>query len=140
MAAREIGDRWSLLILREAFYGVMRYEDIRADLGIPRSILSDRLAKLVARGFLEKRPYREGGDRPRFAYGLTGKGRGLATALIALTRWGEAHILGRPGPVDIVDRTTGRSVTAALVDETGRIVASADAVPRARSEAVGRKR
>jgi len=137
VAVEEIGDRWSLLILREAFYGVMRYDDIRADLGIPRSMLSDRLNKLVSAGCLEKRPYREAGDRQRYAYALTQKGHGLATALIALTQWSEAHILGGPGPVDIVDRTSGRTVTAALVDDAGRLVAAADAVPRVRSDAGG---
>jgi len=137
MAVEEIGDRWSLLIIREAFYGVMRYDDIRADLGIPRSMLSDRLSRLVACGCLEKRPYREAGDRLRYAYALTEKGRGLATALIALTRWSEAHILGGPGPVDIVDQTTGRTVTAALVDEAGQIVPASNAVTKVRSEESG---
>ena len=124
MAVEEIGDRWSLLILREAFYGVMRYDDMRADLGIPRSMLSDRLTKLVAHGCLEKRPYQEAGDRLRYAYALTEKGRNLATALIALTRWGEAHILGRQGPVEIVDRRTGRPLDVALVDQDGTVVSA----------------
>ncbi len=132
MAAEEIGDRWSLLILREAFYGVMRYDDIRADLDIPRSVLSDRLARLVARGCLEKRPYREAGDRTRYAYALTHKGRDLATVLIALTQWSETHIIGGPGPVDIIDRTTGRPITAMLVDDADQIVTVADATWRQR--------
>ena len=122
MAVEEIGDRWSLLILREAFYGVMRYDDMRADLAIPRSALSDRLARLVAHGCLEKHPYQEAGERLRYAYVLTDKGRGLATSLIALTQWSEAHILGREGPAAIVDRTTGKSIKAALVDEDGAVV------------------
>jgi len=100
----------------------MRYDDMRADLGIPRSMLSDRLAKLVANGCLEKRPYREAGDRQRFAYALTEKGRGLATTVIALTQWSETFILGGPGLVDIVDETTGKPVKAALVDEDGHVV------------------
>lgn len=129
MAAEEIGDRWSLLILREAFYGVVRYEDMRADLGIPRSMLSDRLAKLVARGCLEKQPYRAAGDRRRDGYVLTEKGRGLAITFIALTRWSETFILGAPGPIDIVDVDTGKPLDPALVDEDGTVVPTDRARP-----------
>ena len=132
-AVEQIGDRWSLLILREAFFGVMRYDDIRQDLGIPRSVLTDRLAKLVGRGLLEKRPYREAGDRPRAGYGLTEKGRALAVSLIALTHWSEAHILRAPGPIDVVDRESGEALHVALIDGAGRIVDPARAIPRLRT-------
>lgn len=121
-----------LLILREAFYGVMRYDDIRADLDIPRAMLSDRLARLVERGCLEKRPYREAGDRTRHAYALTEKGQGLALSLIALTQWGEAHVLGRDGPVEIVDQVSGRVLRTALVDDDGRVVPAGKASIRVR--------
>ncbi|MBO6602830.1 MAG: helix-turn-helix transcriptional regulator [Roseicyclus sp.] len=128
----EIGDRWALLILREAFFDVMRYDDIRKDLGIPRSVLTDRLARLVARGLLEKRPYREAGDRLRFGYTLTGKGRDLAVTLIALTQWSEANILKRSGPVEVVDAENGRALRVALVDDEGKIVAPERAIPKLR--------
>lgn len=131
-ATEEIGDRWSLLILREAFFGVMRYEDMRVDLGIPRAMLSDRLSRLVERGCLEKRPYREAGARPRSAYALTEKGRGLATALVALTQWSEAFVLGAPGPVEVVDRRSGRPLRVALIDEDGNVVPADEAVPKVR--------
>ncbi len=131
-AAEEIGDRWSLLILREAFFGVMRYDDIRADLGIPRSVLTDRLAKLVGCALVEKRPYQEAGDRRRFGYVLTAKGRDLALAFIALTHWSEAHVLGEPGPIEIVDKQTGSGLKVALIDERGRTVPLARAVPKLR--------
>lgn len=131
-ATEEIGDRWSLLILREAFFGVMRYDDIHEDLGIPRSVLTDRLAKLVDRGLFEKRRYQEAGDRRRFGYFLTKKGRDLAVTLIALTRWSEAHVLGKLGPIEIVDRETGSGLRVALIDEDSRIVPPENAVPRVR--------
>ena len=118
-AVEEIGDRWTLLILREAFYGVVRFDDIRADLGIPRAMLADRLAKLVESACLEKRPYREAGNRARYAYALTDKGRALSVALIALTHWGEAHVLKSPGPVEIVDAETDRPLHLALLDNKG---------------------
>lgn len=123
-AVEEIGDRWMLLILREAFYGVMRYDDIRMDLGIPRAMLSDRLTKLVERGCLEKRPYREAGDRLRHAYALTEKGRQLAITLVALTHWGEAQVLKKPGPVAIVDTETEKPLRLVLLDDDDAIVPS----------------
>ena len=120
MAAEILGDRWTLLILREAFYGVQRYDDMRADLGAPRSTLTDRLAKLVEMGLLERRPYREPGERAREAYGLSAAGRDRALTFMALTQWGEAHALKGPAPVGVIDRKTGRSLRVALVDEKGR--------------------
>ncbi|HET7720921.1 MAG TPA: helix-turn-helix domain-containing protein [Acidimicrobiales bacterium] len=82
-----VGDRWTLLILRDAFRGVRRFGDFCADLGIARNILTDRLDKLVAHGILAKVPYQE---RPlRHEYRLTDKGRDLSPALVALMRWGD---------------------------------------------------
>lgn len=134
LAADIIGDRWTLLILREAFYGVQRYDDMRLDLDAPRSMLSARLARLVAQGLMERRAYREPGDRVRHAYGLTAAGRDLALTLSALTQWGEAHVLNGPAPVGLVDRRTGRPLRVALVDEAGRAVDAAEArlAPRRR--------
>ena len=132
-AVEEIGDRWMLLILREAFYGVMRYDDICADLGIPRAMLSDRLTKLVARGCLEKMPYRETGDRQRYGYALTEKGRGLALTLAALTHWSEAFILNGDGPIEIVEQATGRPLRVALVDADGAVVPVEAAEARVRA-------
>lgn len=133
-AAEEIGDRWSLLILREAFFGVMRYDDMREDLGIPRSVLTDRLAKLLAHKLLEKRPYQEAGDRQRFGYALTEKGRDLALTLIALTHWSEKHVLHRHGPIEIVDQDSGRCLTVALVDDDGQVVSPERAIARIREQ------
>lgn len=119
LAAEILGDRWTLLILREAFYGVQRYDDMRADLDAPRSMLSDRLAKLVAAGIMKRCAYQEPGDRERHAYALTASGRALALTLSALTQWGEAHILGKPAPVGIVDVSTGDELHVALVNSAG---------------------
>ena len=82
-----IGDRWSLLILRDAFYGLRRFEDFREDLGVARNILAERLQKLVAHGVFERRQY---GDKPpRFEYRLTEKGRDLLPVLLTMMRWGD---------------------------------------------------
>ena len=134
LAADVIGDRWTLLILREAFYGVSRYDDMRADLGAPRSMLSDRLARMVENGLLARRAYREPGDRERHAYVLTDAGRALALTFVALTQWGERWVIGRPAPVKLVDRTTGKALRATLVDRDGTEadIASAKLVKRTR--------
>ncbi len=82
-----VGDRWTLLILRDAFRGVRRFGDFCEDLGIARNVLADRLDKLVHAGILERVPYQE---RPlRHEYRLTAKGRDLSPALVALMRWGD---------------------------------------------------
>jgi DNA-binding HxlR family transcriptional regulator len=82
-----IGERWTILVLRDAFYGLKRFEDFQHDLGIARNILTDRLAKLVDHGLLERRLYEE--RPPRYEYRLTSKGRDLLPVLLSLMRWGD---------------------------------------------------
>ncbi|MFK7792665.1 MAG: winged helix-turn-helix transcriptional regulator [Devosiaceae bacterium] len=122
-----IGDRWSLLILREAFYGVVRHADIRDDLGIPRSVLSDRLSKLVEQGLLTKSEYREEGARPRQAYKLAPKGRGMVLTFIALTQWGSEHCLDGDSPVEVIDKETGGQLRLSLINENDAPVAASRA-------------
>lgn len=91
-----IGDRWTLLVLREAFLKVRRFEEFQSSLGIARRVLTERLALLVGEGVLERRPYQE---RPRrFEYRLTEKGLGLYPAVLALVHWGDRHYAGEAGP------------------------------------------
>jgi DNA-binding HxlR family transcriptional regulator len=82
-----IGDRWTMLILRDVFRGRHRFDEFRLDLGIARPVLSDRLAKLVDAGILDKVPYQE--HPPRYEYRLTPMGTELSPALVALMRWGD---------------------------------------------------
>lgn len=91
-----IGDRWTLLVLREAFLKVRRFEDFRGRLGIARQVLSERLAGLVAEGVLERRAYQD--NPPRHEYRLTEKGLGLYPAVLALVHWGDTHYAGDAGP------------------------------------------
>jgi len=91
-----IGDRWTLMILRDAFLRVRRFEDFEASLKIARRVLSERLALLVEHGILAKVAYQE---RPtRHEYRLTEKGLELYPALIALVHWGDKHYAGKDGP------------------------------------------
>lgn len=91
-----IGERWTLLILREAFMRVRRFEQMQRNLGIARNILADRLQTLVGEGILERRRYQ---DRPpRFEYRLTEKGLDLYPILVGVLRWGDKHLAGDSGP------------------------------------------
>jgi DNA-binding HxlR family transcriptional regulator len=91
-----VGDRWTLLILRDAFLRVRRFDDFMARLGIARRVLAERLAGLVADGVLEKVAYQE---RPiRHEYRLTQKGLDLYPVILALVHWGDAHYAGDAGP------------------------------------------
>ena len=90
------GDRWSLLLMRDAFFGIKRFEDFQRDLGIARNILSHRLSKLVEHGLMERRQYSE---RPvRHEYRLTAMGRDLFGALVMLQHWGDNWAAGEEGP------------------------------------------
>ena len=82
-----IGDRWTILILRDLFRGVRRFEQLRQDLGIAKNILSDRLTKLNNAGILTQRPYQN--NPVRNEYFLTTKGKDLSPSLIALMHWGD---------------------------------------------------
>jgi DNA-binding HxlR family transcriptional regulator len=94
-----IGERWTLLVLREAFMGVRRFTDMQRELGVARNVLSDRLAHLVEIGVLERRQYQ---DRPaRFEYRLTAKGKELQPAILTLMRWGDDH-LAPDGPPTVL--------------------------------------
>lgn len=91
-----VGDRWSLLILRDAFLRVRRFEDFESSLKIARRVLAERLAHLVGQGVLAKLPYQE---RPvRYEYRLTEKGLALYPALIALVHWGDHYYADENGP------------------------------------------
>ncbi len=92
-----LGDRWTFLVIKQAFGGVRRFEDFRASLDISRSRLSDRLDRLVENGILARVPYVDG--RTRMEYRLTDKGRDLYPVLIALRDWGDSYMAPAGLPV-----------------------------------------
>src|ERR671935_3011520 len=94
-----LGERWTFLILREAFYGVRRFSDMQRNLGIARNILSNRLQTLVSAGILERRRYQE--EPERYEYRLTATGRDLYPAIIAIMRWGDEHLSDASPPVEL---------------------------------------
>lgn len=95
-ALEVVGERWSLLIVREVFLGVRRFEEMQADLGIARNVLQTRLSRLVEHGVLERRLYQE--HPPRHEYLLTEKGIDLWPTMVALMRWGDEHVSRPAGP------------------------------------------
>lgn len=117
-----LADRWSWLIVREALYGVSRFDDMRSDLDIPRSVLTSRLRKLVEEGVLETRDYKDPGARARTAYFLTEKGQALAPVYMALMQWGDTHLRGGRKSLALRDRRTGLDVRSALVPVSSEIV------------------
>lgn len=126
-AANLLGDRWTLLIIREALYGVTRFDAIQADIGAPRTVLSSRLKKLCDAGVMTKRPYKEPGQRRRMQYVLTSKGIDLALPLIALMQWGDKHLLKTPAAAVMVERKSGTPLSAGLVSDKGEPVDLRDA-------------
>lgn len=116
-----IGDRWSLLILRSALYGVRRFDDFQTELGCPRTVLSGRLKHLAEANLLSKMPYREPGKRARSEYVLTEQGADLLPVLIALTQWGDRWLSdGAPPPISFADGQSKSAAHIAFVDEDGR--------------------
>jgi DNA-binding HxlR family transcriptional regulator len=106
-AVELIGEKWAFLILRGAFNGLQHFEDFQGGLGIARNILSDRLAKLVAGGILERQP--DPSDKRKVVYSLTPKGEALLPVVLALRQWGEQWGYGNMKVV-LADRRDGRPV------------------------------
>ncbi|MFB4271576.1 winged helix-turn-helix transcriptional regulator [Nonomuraea sp. GTA35] len=97
-----VGERWSLLIVREALDGARRFGEFRARLGMASNLLAARLDTLVTAGVMRRAPYQEPGDRQRFEYHLTEQGHALRPTLIALLEWGDKYLADPQGPSVIV--------------------------------------
>jgi len=114
-----VGDRWTLLVVRDVALGRRRFDQLLASLGVASNVLADRLNRLVDDGILERVRYSE---RPeRFEYRLTDKGRELRLALLALMQWGDRHLSERP-PRIARRRSDGSPVAVQLVAGDGTVV------------------
>jgi DNA-binding HxlR family transcriptional regulator len=100
-ALEVVGERWSLLIVRDIFLGLRRFDEIQADLGIARNVLQARLSKLIDQGVLERRPYEE--RPPRHEYRLTEKGLDLWPTVVALMQWGDRYAAPAGGPAVLLE-------------------------------------
>jgi DNA-binding HxlR family transcriptional regulator len=107
-----VGERWTLLIIRDAFFGLRRFDQFQASLGIARNVLTDRLNRLVDEGIMERVRY---GERPvRHEYQLTPKGRDLLLPLTAFRQWGDKYLSEKP-PALLRRKSDSKQVVAALV-------------------------
>jgi DNA-binding HxlR family transcriptional regulator len=116
-----IGERWTWLIIRDAFLGLTKFDEFQKSLGIARNVLTDRLNRLVEEGIFERVLYHE--RPPRYEYRLTQKGSDLFTALNALRQWGDLHL--SPKPMRLLRRKADKTpVVAALVPEGAPVLAA----------------
>ncbi|MEV6344565.1 helix-turn-helix domain-containing protein [Actinoplanes sp. NPDC051851] len=110
-----LGEKWTMVVLREVFSGIRRFDDMRVRTGIPRQVLANRLSALVGHGVLRREPYREPGARVRHEYRLTEKGFDLYPVMIALAGWGDRYLADPEGPpIRLVHRDCGAGVDAEL--------------------------
>lgn len=122
-----IGDKWSLLVLRSALYGVRRFDDFRAELDIPRTVLSDRLKRLVANGIMTRHEYQTPGSRARPEYVLSQMGEELRLPFLAMTQWADAWLGdNRPRPLTLRRKANDSAVRIAMVDESDFSVSAED--------------
>lgn len=125
-ALEVVGEKWTFLVLREAFNGIRRFEDMQRRTGAPRQVLSSRLARLVTEGVLRKEPYQEAGQRSRNEYRLTEKGIALFPVMAALLAWGDKYAAAPGGPaVELTHRDCGAPVFLQLACSEGHLLGSA---------------
>ncbi len=117
-----VGERWTLLVVREVGLGVRRFDELAEATGAPRAVLADRVKRLVDAGVLEPRTYRNPGARPRQEYVLTPAGVDLVPVLSALSDWGEQHLGGGLPDVSYRHSGCGHRLTTRLVCECGEQV------------------
>ena len=121
-----VGEKWTFLVLREAFNGVRRFDDMQRRTGMPRQVLSNRLSRLVSDGLLRKTPYQDEGQRPRSEYRLTDKGLELYPVMVALLGWGDKYVAQAGGPpVELTHRDCGSPVHQQLACSAGHVLGSA---------------
>lgn len=127
-AVRLVGSRPALLLLREAFYGARRFDDLARRVGVTDAVAAQRLKELVAAGVLAKVPYREPGQRTRHEYALTEAGHELLPVVLGLLAWGEKHAPAARSSVAMSHAGCGAPVAAALTCAAGHEVSEDDVV------------
>jgi DNA-binding HxlR family transcriptional regulator len=111
-----VGDWWTPMVLREAFFGRRRFEEFQQALGVSRAVLTQRLTRLVDEGLLGRERYQE--NPPRYEYPLTDKGRAFFDVLAAMWRWGSDWLWEDGGPpAELVDAESGQVVRPVVIDE-----------------------
>jgi DNA-binding HxlR family transcriptional regulator len=118
--AEAVGDRWSLLVLRELFAGIRRFDQMTVRTEIPRQVLTSRLARLADLGIVRRVPYQEPGQRTRSEYRLTEKGLDLYPVLLAMAAWGDRYLADHDGPpLEFVHRDCGAPLELVMRCDAG---------------------
>lgn len=125
-----IGDKWTLLIIRDALLGVTTFSGFQRSLGLARNVLTNRLTQLVEQQILQKEPTRPGVDR--YHYRLTDRGKELLTIMVAMGQWGDKWLFSEKGaPVEVVDRATKHTISPVSVTSAdGRTLRLSDVTYR----------
>ena len=124
-----LGEKWTIVVLREVFSGIRRFDDMRVRTGIPRQVLTNRLAALVKHGVLRREPYQEPGARIRHEYRLTEKGFDIYPVLIAVAEWGNRYLADPEGPpIEYAHRDCGAEVRIQMSCAEGHTITEKRAV------------
>lgn len=119
-AMRALGDKWTLLIIRECFWGFRRFDDFQNNLNISKSVLTKKLNQLIAQELLEKRSYKEEGQRTRYEYTFTQKGKDLTKIILSFLDWGNKYLVNEgETTIKVVDKTTQKDVNIDILDNSG---------------------
>ena len=123
-----IGEWWTLLILRDLFYDIRKFSEIKEHLGISKKVLTNRLSTLLKNEIVRKKRYNPKENPPRYEYVLTKKGEKLFPILVSLMNWGDEHIFkGTNAPVRLVDKRSQKFIIPVLIDEnTGKPIVYGD--------------
>jgi DNA-binding HxlR family transcriptional regulator len=122
-----VGEKWTILILREVWYGSSRFSDFERILGCPRNLLAERLRMLVEQGILSTETYQEPGTRSRLRYVITAKGMDLLPAVLGLMQWGDRYRTDPEGPPIVTrHRSCGARVDVQVRCEHDHHVSAAD--------------
>jgi DNA-binding HxlR family transcriptional regulator len=120
-AMRELGDKWTLLIMRECFWGFKRFDDFQTNLNISKSVLTTKLNQMIEMDLLEKQSYKEKGKRTRHEYTFTQKGKDLTKIILSFLDWGNKYLVeAGETTIKVVDKTTQEDVKIEIVDNMGK--------------------
>ena len=126
-AITEIGDKWILMLLREAFLGTQRFDDFCHNLSISKSVLSQKLQKMLDLKLLEKIAYQNEKERTRFEYKLTPKGKDAYKINLALLEWGNRYLVeNEEKTIEVIDNNTQEKLQLILVNQSGDLVSQKD--------------
>ncbi|MFK7950091.1 MAG: winged helix-turn-helix transcriptional regulator [Saprospiraceae bacterium] len=120
-AMRALGDKWTLLIMRECFWGFKRFDDFQNNLNISKSVLTKKLNQLIEQELLEKQSYKESGQRTRYEYTFTQKGKDLTKIILSFLDWGNKYLVNEgETTIKVVDKTTKNDVNIDILDSSGK--------------------